>query len=51
MRQPTVQALPAITEHTAPYLEIEHSLLTALSGETTAHRAVATTLRARLDST
>ncbi|MEU8576392.1 SAV_2336 N-terminal domain-related protein [Streptomyces asoensis] len=51
MRQPTMQALPAINEHTAPYLEIEHSLLTALSGETTAHRSVAATLRARLDST
>ncbi|MDR6980977.1 hypothetical protein J2X68_007719 [Streptomyces sp. 3330] len=51
MRQPTVAALPAITECTAPYLEIEHSLLTALSGETTAHRAVAGALRARLDNT
>jgi hypothetical protein len=50
MRSPTAQALPQLTSRTAPYLEIEHSLLTALSGETPQHRAVAHVLRQRLDA-
>ncbi|MFI0507547.1 SAV_2336 N-terminal domain-related protein [Streptomyces albogriseolus] len=50
MRSPDVQALPPLTSRTAPYLEIEHSLLTALSGETPRHRIVAHALRQRLDA-
>ncbi|MFZ4246549.1 SAV_2336 N-terminal domain-related protein [Streptomyces griseoincarnatus] len=50
MRSPDVQALPRLTSRAAPYLEIEHSLLTALSGETPRHRTVAHVLRQRLDA-
>ncbi|MEV5426915.1 SAV_2336 N-terminal domain-related protein [Streptomyces cellulosae] len=50
MRSPDVQALPQLTRDSAPYLEIEHSVLTALSGETPRHRTVAHVLRERLDA-
>lgn len=50
MRAPDIAHLPALTQHNAPYLEIEHCLLTALSGESAAHRSVAKALRETLDS-
>ncbi|MFJ1874242.1 hypothetical protein [Streptomyces chartreusis] len=50
MRTPDAGSLPALTTQSAPYLEIEHSLLTALSGETPAHRIVAKALREQLDA-
>jgi hypothetical protein len=50
MHTPDTVQLPALTAQSAPYLEIEHSLLTALSGETPAHRTVAKALREQLDA-
>ncbi|MFF0190923.1 SAV_2336 N-terminal domain-related protein [Streptomyces sp. NPDC005244] len=49
-RTPSIDQLPSHTTQSAPYLEIEHCLLTALSGESAAHRVVAKTLRERLDA-
>ncbi|MFG3323932.1 SAV_2336 N-terminal domain-related protein [Streptomyces sp. NPDC048171] len=50
LRSPTEDGLPALTEHSTPYLEIERCLLTALSGATTAHQSVANALRDRLNT-
>ncbi|MFF0017983.1 hypothetical protein [Streptomyces sp. NPDC005374] len=50
MRAPDAGRLPAPTPQNLPYLKIEHSLLTALSGETPAHRIVAKALREQLDA-
>lgn len=51
LRTPDTGTLPTVSTHSAPYLEIEHCLLTALSGETTAHQVVAKDLRQQLDAT
>lgn len=49
VKRPDIDQVPALTSQSAPYLEIEHCLLTALSGDTAEHLVVAKTLRKKLD--
>ncbi|MFJ4823202.1 hypothetical protein ACIP5L_07955 [Streptomyces bacillaris] len=49
VKRPDIDQVPAPTGQSAPYLEIEHCLLTALSGDTAEHLVVAKSLRKKLD--